>query len=359
MATISEKYKDNPDVLEKFNPAMELTDEIEAEIQKFIAEKEASSAIEVNELPADDKGEGKKETVEFVDGNEEDTSGKWRAEYDEILKNFAEANSTTWERTTGDDEYTGMKGNLSGIEIDYQNPNSVQVDLSNASPKQAEDFVRAQLEIAKQRGLKIPYNEEWGEKLKAAALKVKEENPEYFINFPAPEKEVDANCDETPVRGEARCKIVKARLKSLLNEGVEGGKGWKEKEASQDSKTRITEKLKNLSAGGKIGEELLGERSMQGQGAAVAMYALAVLDGDKAKMDKTAEALKFYNIGSVEAKKDEDGKYDFDITAKNYSEYSDEEKAGIAKAIEELKSPKTGSGIDGRAFTPQTADYQY
>ena len=135
-----------------------------------------------------------KDEMDFVkDGNE--PAGDWRSEYDEILKRHAqEDEKATWERTSKDDEYEGMKGKLCGIEIDYQSPNKVSVDLTEASEEQALEFVKAQLAIAQEKGMKIPYHEEWSDKLKAAVEKVREENPDYFIDFPDKEKD---NTQET------------------------------------------------------------------------------------------------------------------------------------------------------------------
>ena len=200
-----------------------LNDDIKAKINKAKAEFEASNhqspshesgeAASTNTPAADREGnlsegergeeaasndtaENKPDTDTITFESREQSGDDWRKEYNEILSKYAQEKAISWERTP-DDTYEGLKGKLDDVEMNFPSPKEAVIHTQDASEEQTLHTAEALLQIAKEKNLVIPYHEEWSDKLKAAMEQLRQENPEYFIEFPVREKPNEETREET------------------------------------------------------------------------------------------------------------------------------------------------------------------
>lgn len=316
----------------------ELTDEIRAKIDKAKAEyieasNRQSPSHENGEAASTDTAENKPNTDTITFESREQSGDDWRKEYNEILSKYAKEKAISWERTS-DDTYEGLKGKLDDVEMNFPSPKEAVIHTQDASEEQTLRTAEALLQIAKEKNLVIPYHEEWSDKLKAAMEQLRQENPEYFIEFPVREKPNEETMEETmeetndapqPNAPEYKLypKFAKPRIELYYGQN----------QNLDDRLDDRIEKEKKLLAEGKY--KVTGEDKAKGE-ILMMQYARALKKGDTETANDCITALKRYGIENIE-RVPNTPEGDFRVTAGNtYSHRTKEEQQQIDQATERL-----------------------
>lgn len=287
------------------------------------------------EAASNDTAENKPDTDTITFESREQSGDDWRKEYNEILSKYAEEKAISWERTP-DDTYEGLKGKLDDVEMNFPSPKEAVIHTQDASEEQTLHTAEALLQIAKEKNLVIPYHEEWSDKLKAAMEQLRQENPEYFIEFPVREKPNEETREETneetndapqPNAPEYKLypKFAKPRIELYYGQTQ-----------NLDDRIKLDERIKKekkLLAEGKY--KVTGEDKAKGE-ILMMQYAHALNKGDTKTANDCITALKRYGIENIErVPNTPEGAFRV-IAGDTYSHRSPEEQQQIDQATERL-----------------------
>lgn len=271
-----------------------------------------------------------------------DNENTWIDRYEAILKGYAEANNQEWKREAKDEEgkaVDGLKGSIGEAKFHFTDENKAIVNAEG---------INAIVALAKETGQEIAYNEAWSDEFKNKMLKAceaqgvtiqgrPEAQTEQTNESPVPAQEQTSALEHVPGQGVFTLNEVVARVQL--------------KRALQADKTELEKALKDLKDKGAV----LGNPDSNSAKLALFEYALAMREDEKEKMQDLGNALKKYGIESVKRNPDQaDGQ--IEITSKDYSTYSAEEKAKIDESVQKLqpkgRASENGgnSGIDAAAI---------
>ena len=362
------------------NADVELTDEIRAKIsnakEKWDEEQKASgehgdaqpvqgeikdgdSLEGGDQKPAEKTDELAADEIQLV-GNEGDVNvdQDWVQRYEAIMKQYAADNQQEWVREEKNEEgqpHEGLKGKIGEAEYHFTAPDKAKSNLAGI------DGVVA---LAKETGQSLAYNEKWSDEFKAEVLKACQkhgvsiegmpeqvkENTEEKEDTTTPPSEEEKEGTTTPPSEEGKEDPTSSsdKKKDVVVYSV-NPKIATAKMADYSNKTRTPAYLNMLktevererqlysagayaSSGKNVEEKVAAEILMKS-------YAIAVKEGNKEVADNCALALQRYGVdGIARNPNEENGKYT--VTAKPYSERTDEEKVKINEALDKALPKK-------------------
>ena len=351
------------------NADSELTDEIRAKIAEAkekweeaqkTSEREGDSQPVQGEIKnGDSLGGGDPKPAEKTDElaadeiklvkNEGDVNvdQEWIQRYEAIMKQYATDNQQEWVREEKNEEgqpHEGLKGKIGEAEYHFTAPDKAKSNLAGI------DGVVA---LAKETGQSLAYNEKWSDEFKAEVLKACQKHGVSIEGMP---EQVQENTEEkedttTPLSEEGKENPTSSsdKKKDVVVYSV-NPKIATAKMADYSNKTRTPAYLNMLktevererqlyaagayaSSGKNVEEKVAAEILMKS-------YAIAVKEGNKEVADNCALALQRYGVdGIARNPNEENGKYT--VTAKPYSERTDEEKAKINEALDKTLPKKS------------------
>jgi len=307
--------------------------EAEAESPAEPAEETAEEAKEPEEKTAE-----KQEEVLLVPHKENDdemnVDEDWITRYDRIMTKYAKDHDQEWKREFKDEDgndIQGLKGRMGDAEIHFTAPDKAKANIAG---------IEALVNLAKETGQDIAYNEKWSdafkEKMVAACnemginiqgLPPQIENKEKETKaLPEAEKEAE-NKEETKAlpahevddRYKINAKIAGGRLAEYALKAAAGETF--EKEVAEQEK-QLAKGFYKVTGEGKPTAELLMKK-----------YAIAMKKGDNETAETCVTALQRYGAEKIERVPNEpQGKYKV-VEGKPYAERTDEEKARIDEAM--------------------------
>lgn len=319
--------------------------------------EEAQESEEKSEKPEEKAGE-KLEEVQLVqpesNDDEVNVDEDWVARYDRIMTKYAKDHDQEWKREFKDEEgndIEGLKGKMGEAEIHFTSPDKAKANLAG---------IEALVNLAKETGQEIAYNEKWSDEFKEKMVSVcgemginiqglppqlenKEEDKKSLPEpekesentenkaetsaLPEPAKEAENEPKKAPekIQSEHKYKITPKIAEANLTMYALKAKTNKafETEISKQEQ-QLASGFYNVTGEDKATAEILMKK-----------YAVAMNKGD----DKTAEicmtALQYYGAEKIERVPDQpEGKY----TVKQgipYAERTEKEQADIKKALRE------------------------
>ena len=338
----SEKQSDEP----AQKPATEQKDS-EKPAEETV--EEAQEPEEKSEDPKEKAGE-KLEEVHLVqhesNDDEMNVDEDWVTRYDRIMTKYAKDHDQEWEREFKDEEgndIEGLKGRMGEAEIHFTSPDKAKANLAG---------IEALVNLAKETGQEIAYNEKWSDEFKEKMVSVcgemginiqglppqLENKEEEKKSLPEPEKESENTeepktlpAHEVDDRYKVNAKIAGGRLAEYALKAVASADF--EKEVAKQEK-QLAEGFYKVTGEGKPTAELLMKK-----------YAIAMHKGDNEMAETCVTALQYYGAEKIERVPNEPkGKYKV-VEGKPYAERTEKEQADIKKALREalpaLKKEKT------------------
>lgn len=344
----SEKQSDEP----AQKPATEQKDSEKPAEEKV---EEAKEPEEKSDEP-EEKAEKKLEEVQLVqpesNDDEMNIDEDWVTRYDRIMTKYAKDHDQEWKREFKDEEgndIEGLKGKMGEAEIHFTSPDKAKANIAG---------IEALVNLAKETGQEIAYNEKWSDEFKEKMVSVcgemginiqglppqLENKEEEKKSLPEPEKESEntENKAETLALPEPK-------------QGTENESEEASEKTQSDHKYKITPKIANANLTmyalkaqtdpdfekkvSKQEEQLAaGFYAVTGEDKATAevlmkKYAIAMQKGNDEMAENCVTALQRYGAESIERVPDHpQGKYTV-IAGKPYAERTDEEKARIDEAM--------------------------
>ncbi|MDO4184449.1 MAG: hypothetical protein Q4D11_04345 [Rhodospirillales bacterium] len=327
----SEKQSDEP----AQKPATEQKDSEKPAEEKV---EETQESEEKSEKPAEKAGK-KLEEVQLVqpesNDDEMNIDEDWVTRYDRIMTKYAKDHDQEWKREFKDEEgndIEGLKGKMGEAEIHFTSPDKAKANIAG---------IEALVNLAKETGQEIAYNEKWSDEFKEKMVSVcgemginiqglppQLENKEKETKaLPEAEKEAE-NKEETKAlpahkvddRYKINAKIAGGRLAEYALKAADGEKFEKEEVAKQEK--QLAAGFYKVTGEGKPTAELLMKK-----------YAIAMEKGDNETAETCVTALQRYGAEKIERVPNEpQGKYKV-VEGKPYAERTDEEKARIDEAM--------------------------
>lgn len=327
----SEKQSDEP----AQKPATEQKDSEKPAEEKV---EETQESEEKSEKPAEKAGK-KLEEVQLVqpesNDDEMNIDEDWVTRYDRIMTKYAKDHDQEWKREFKDEEgndIEGLKGKMGEAEIHFTSPDKAKANIAG---------IEALVNLAKETGQEIAYNEKWSDEFKEKMVSVcgemginiqglppQLENKEKETKaLPEAEKEAE-NKEETKAlpahevddRYKINAKIAGGRLAEYALKAAAGERFEKEEVAKQEK--QLAKGFYKVTGEGKPTAELLMKK-----------YAIAMEKGDNETAETCVTALQRYGAEKIERVPNEpQGKYKV-VEGKPYAERTDEEKARIDEAM--------------------------
>ena len=325
-AMTAAEYKALLEEAKEFNPQQKVQGEIH---DGDSLDKGATPTENTEELAADEIKLVKKEGDVNVDQD-------WIQRYEAIMKEYAEEKQQEWVREEKNEEgqpYEGLKGKIGEADYHFTAPDKAKSNLAGI------DGVVA---LAQKEGLSLAYNEKWSDEFKAEVMKACEKYGVSIEGMPEQTQQQTEQRDE-PIPAQVERPVVKEDYESTYSVDPKIAaakmKGlYIRTDDADESKKAI--KVKALETEVEKQEKLLAGRAYQVTGEEKATaellmqkYVLAQRQGNQEMADTCALALQRYGVDKIErVPNSEEGM--LKVSAKPYSERTDEEKAKINEALD-------------------------
>ena len=259
----------------------------------------------------------------------------WVTRYDRIMTKYAKDHDQEWEREFKDEEgndIEGLKGRMGEAEIHFTSPDKAKANLAG---------IEALVNLAKETGQEIAYNEKWSDEFKEKMVSVcgemginiqglppqLENKEEEKKSLPEPAKEAENEPKKAPekIQSEHKYKITPKIAEANLTMYALKAKTNKafETEISKQEQ-QLASGFYNVTGEDKATAEILMKK-----------YAVAMHKGDNETAETCVTALQYYGAEKIERVPDQpEGKY----TVKQgipYAERTEKEQADIKKALRE------------------------
>ena len=321
--------------------------------------EEAKEQEEKSEEPAE-----KQEEVDLVppESNDDEigVNEDWVAHYNRIMTNYAKDHDQEWKRELQDEngnDIEGLKGKMGEAEIHFTARDKAKANLAG---------IEALVNLAKETGQEIAYNEKWSDEFKQKMFAVcddmginiqgrpaqLENKEEEKLALPEPEKPVENEAEkeaEKEPKPEHKYKITPRFADANLTMYA------LKVRTNKNFETEVSKQEQQLASGfyavsetneDKVKAEVLMKK-----------YAIAMHKNDKETAENCATALQRYGAERIDRIPDQaEGKYKV-VEGKPYAERTDEEKARIdqamAKALPSLNKTEEKGKDNTKAPMPQ------
>ncbi|MCI5545258.1 MAG: hypothetical protein MR368_07320 [Azospirillum sp.] len=258
-----------------------------------------------------------------------DNDKTWVDKYEAILKGYAEANNQEWKRDLKDEngaDIEGLQGSIGDAKYHFTAEDKVSVNAAG---------IEGLVNLAKETGQDINFNEKWSEEFKAKMMEACEKYGVSIVGKPEEQKTENREAEAQPVQtanneetksyiGLPKTAEIELRKYNRLASGEKGEEGKKE----------LDDTIARMEAAGAT----IGGENRESQKYTMALYAKACYNKEDAEtMHKLENVMTKYGM-QVGKKQSEDGKkLDFEVSI-NKSKYDKEAVASDIKILSEQRS---------------------